>query len=195
MSSKMLYKDAEVDVGNPRRPFSERSAKLLFKLLKDVETGMDYAERTMDTWQQIPQMSMEERLSAGVVKELLVRTEVDLRTAKRWVVARNLMATGEDPYRLDIQDPDVATEMIVESSKVINKVPDLAERWKALALEPLEVDVGIVQGIIRVTKVKTEIRMMLSMCKAAEAIRQGEKDPLQWIFEEVQVSEMEEGWK
>ena len=40
---------------------------------------------------------------------------------------------------------------------------------------------------------KTEVRMMLSMCRAAEAIRQGEKDPLQWIFEEVQASEMEEG--
>ena len=169
----MLYSGEEIDVGNPRMPFSERSAKLLFRLLKDVEVGMDYAERTMDTWQQIPQRSMEERLSAGVVKELLVRTEVDLRTAKRWLVARNLMATGEYPDRLDIQDPDVATEMIVESSKVINKVTDLAERWKALALEPFEVDTKIVQGIVQVTKVKTEIMMMLSMCQAAEAIRQG----------------------
>ena len=126
----MLYRGEEIDVGNPRRPFSERSAKLLFMSLKNVEVGMDYAERTMDTWQQIPQRSMEEQLSAGVVKELLVRTEVDLRTAKRWLVARNLMATGEDPDCLDIQDPDVATEMIVESSKVINKVTDLAERGK-----------------------------------------------------------------
>ena len=42
MSSKMVYEDAEVDVGNPRRPFSERSAKLLFKSLKDVEAGMNY---------------------------------------------------------------------------------------------------------------------------------------------------------
>ena len=87
--------------------------------------------------------------------------------------------------------------MIVESSKVINKVTDLAERWKALALEPFEVDAKIVQGIIQVTKVKTELRLMLSMLsmlsmsKAAEAIRQGEKDPLQWILEELQVSEME----
>ena len=86
---------------------------------------MNYEERMMDSWRQIPRRSMEERLSAGVVKELLVRTEVDL---KRWLVAMNLMATGEDPDRLDIQDPDVATEMIVESSKVINKVTDLAER-------------------------------------------------------------------
>ena len=131
----MLYRGEEIDVGNPRRPFSERSAKLLFMSLKNVEVGMDYAERTMDTWQQIPQRSMQERLSAGVVKELLVRTEVDLRTAKRWLVARNLMATGEDPDRLDIQDPDVATEMTVESSRVINRVTELADKWQALALE------------------------------------------------------------
>ena len=85
----------------------------------------------MDSWRQIPRMSMEERLSAGVVKELLVRTEADLKMAKRWIVARNLMSTGDDPDQLDIQDPDVATEMIVESSKVINKVTDLAERWRA----------------------------------------------------------------
>ena len=42
---------------------------------------------------------------------------------------------------------------------------------------------------------KTELRMMLSMFKAAESIRQVEKYPLQWILEEVQASKMEEGWK
>ena len=85
--------------------------------------------------------------------------------------------------------------MIVESSRVINRVTELAEKWQALALEPFEVDTKIVQWIIQVTKVKTELRMMLSMFKAAESIRQGEKDPLQWILEEVQASKMEEGWK
>ena len=35
----MLYKDPEVDVGNPRRPFRERSAKLLFRSLGDVEAS------------------------------------------------------------------------------------------------------------------------------------------------------------
>ena len=104
---------------------------------------------------------------------------MDLKTAKRWLVAKNLMATGEDPDCLDIQDPDVATEMIVESSKVINRVTDLAERWQAVELEPFEVDTEVVQRIIKVTKVKTEIRMMLSMFRVAESIRQGEKDPLQ----------------
>ena len=93
---------------------------------------------------------------------------------------------------MDIQDPDVATEMIVESSNAIGSVTELAERWQALALEPFEVDTKIVQWIIQVTRVKTEIRLMLSMFKAAESIRQGEKDPLQWILEEVQASKMEE---
>ena len=37
--------------------------------------------------------------------------------------------------------------------------------------------------------------MMLSMFKVAESIRRGEKDPLQWILEEVQESKMEEWWK
>ena len=107
MSTKMVYRGTEVDVGNLRRPFSEHSAKLLLKSLKDVEVAMDYAEQTTDTWQQIPRRSMEKRLNTGAVKELLVRTEVDLRTAKRWLVTKNLMATVEEPDRLDIQDPDV----------------------------------------------------------------------------------------
>ena len=106
------------------------SAKLLYGVLKDVEEAMNDEELQMVRMcQQIPRKSMEERLSKGVVKELMVRTEVDLKTAKRWLVARNLMATGEDPDCLDIQDPDVATEMIVESSRVINRVTEMAEKW------------------------------------------------------------------
>ena len=97
----------------PRRPFSEQSAELLYRSLKDVEAAMDYEElQTESMCQQIPRKAMEVRLSTGAAKELLVRTEVDLKTAKRWLVAKNLMATGEDPDCLDIQDPDVATEMI-----------------------------------------------------------------------------------
>ena len=191
-----MSSSTEVDVGSPRRPFSELSAKLLYMALKDVEEAMNYVELTMvHMCQQIPRKSLEERLSKGVVKELLVRTEVDLKMAKRWLVARNLMATWGDPDCLDIQDHDVATEMIVESSRVINRVTELAERWQALASEPFEVDLKIVQWIIQVTKVKTELRMMLSMFKAAESIRRGEKDPLQWILEEVQGSKMEKWWK
>ena len=132
-----MSSSTDIDVGNPRRPFSELSAKLLYRELKYVEEAMNDEElKTPRMCRQIPRKAMEERLSKGAVKELMVRTEVDLKTAKRWLVARNLMATGEDPDCLDIQDPDVATEMIVESSRVINRVTDLAEKWQALALEP-----------------------------------------------------------
>ena len=57
--------------------------------------------------------------------------------------------------------------MIVESAMVIYLVTELAENWQELALEPFEVDMQIVQWIMRVTKVKTELRLMLSMFKAA----------------------------
>ena len=61
MSTKMLYRGEEVDLGNPRRPFSEQSAELLYRSLKDVEAGMDYEEsQTMaHMCQQIPRRSME----------------------------------------------------------------------------------------------------------------------------------------
>ena len=71
----------------------------------------------------------------------------------------------------------------------------MAEKWQELALKPFGVDTRIAQWIIQVTKVKTELRMMLSMFKVAESIRRGDKDTLQWILEEVQESKMEEGWK
>ena len=94
-----------------------------------------------------------------------------------------------------MQDHKMATEMIVESTMVIDQVTELAEKWQELALKPFEVDMRITQRIIQVTKVKTELRMMLSMFKAAEAIRRGENDTLQWILEEVQEPKMEAGWK
>ena len=68
----------DIDVGNPRRPFSELSAKLLYRALKDVEEAMNDEELQMVRMcRQIPRKAMEERLSTGAVKELLVRTEVD----------------------------------------------------------------------------------------------------------------------
>ena len=69
---------------------------------------------------------------------------------------------------------------------------ELAEKWQELALKPSEVEMRIAQWIIQVTKVKTELRMMFSMFKAAESIRRGEKDPLQWILEQDNESKMEE---
>ena len=125
----------------------------------------------------------------------MVRTEVDLKTAKMWLIARNEMVTVGDPQRVDMRDPDIASEMIVESAMVIDQVTELAEKWQELALKPFEVGTLIAQWILQVTKVKTELKMMLSMFKSAEAIRRGEKDPLLWILEEVQESNMEEVWK
>ena len=72
---------------------------------------------------------------------------------------------------------------------------ELADKWQVLALQPIKMYMRIAQCIIQVTKVKTVLRMMFSMFKSAEAIRRGEKDPLLWILEEVQASQMEEGWK
>ena len=105
------------------------------------------------------------------------------------------MVTVGDPKSVDMRDHDIATEMIVESARVIDQLTELAEKWQDLALEPFEVDMRIAHMIIQVTKVKTELRMMLSMFKSAEAIRRGEKDPLLWILEEVEASQMEEWWK
>ena len=69
--------------------------------------------KTSRMCQQIPLKAMEERQSRGAVKDLMVRTEVDLKTAKSWLIARNLMATVDDPDCLDMRDPEIATEMIV----------------------------------------------------------------------------------
>ena len=98
-----MSSSTDIDVGSPIRPFSEMSAKLLYRALKDVEEAMNDEELTMaHMCQQIPRKSMEEWVSKGVVKELLVRTEVELKVAKRWLVARNLMVTVGDPGSLDM---------------------------------------------------------------------------------------------
>ena len=44
---------------------------------------------------------------------MIVQSEVDLRAAKAWLFAINEMATT-DPESVDLEDPEVATEMIVE---------------------------------------------------------------------------------
>ena len=61
-----------------------------------------------------------------------------------------------------------------------------------MELKPFEVDERTTQCIVQVTKTKTEVRLMMSMFMAAESIRRDEKDPLQWILEEVMTSKMEE---
>ena len=57
--------------------------------------------------------------------------------------------------------------MIVESTKVVDEVTALAEKWQKLALKPFEVDMRTAQWIIQVTKVKTELMLLLSLFKSA----------------------------
>ena len=75
----------------------------------------------------------------------MVRTQVDFKTAKRWLISRNEMVTVGDPQSVDMRDPDIASEMLVESAMVIDQVTKLAEKWQELALEPFEVDMRIAQ--------------------------------------------------
>ena len=49
-----------IDVGNPRRPFSELSAKLLYMALNDVEEAMNDEEHQLVCMcRQIPRKAME----------------------------------------------------------------------------------------------------------------------------------------
>ena len=67
-----------IDMGNPRRPFSELGAKLLYMALKGVEEAMKYEElKTSRMCQQIPLKAMKSRKSSGAVNDLMVRTKVD----------------------------------------------------------------------------------------------------------------------
>ena len=50
-----MSSSTDIDVGNPRRPFGELSAKLLYRALKDVEEAMNNEElKTLHMCQQIP---------------------------------------------------------------------------------------------------------------------------------------------
>ena len=73
-------------------------------------------------------------------------------------MTRNKMITVDDPQGVDMHDPDLAVEMLVESTKVIDQVTELAEKWKELATKPCEVDERTIQWVVQVTTVKTELR-------------------------------------
>ena len=74
-----MSSSTDIDVGNPSRPLSDLSAKLLYRALKNVEEAMNDEElKTARMYQQIPLKAMEERQSMGAVKDLMVRTEVEL---------------------------------------------------------------------------------------------------------------------
>ena len=56
----------DIDVGHPRRPFSELSAKLLYRALKDVEEAINDEElKTSRMCQQIPLKAIKKRQSRG----------------------------------------------------------------------------------------------------------------------------------
>ena len=66
---------ADIDVGNPRRPFSELSAKLLYRALKDVEEAINDEDlKTSRVCQLIQLQAMKARNGAGAVKDLMLRT-------------------------------------------------------------------------------------------------------------------------
>ena len=77
-----------------------------------------------------------------------MQTDLDLNAAKAWLIARNEMATA-DQEGVDLEDPEVATEMIVESTKVVDKVTALAEKCQELALKILRWICGPLSGLLR----------------------------------------------
>ena len=64
-----------LDVGHPRRPFSEDSVKRLYRALNDVEEALnDQDLSTPRVFQQVPVRAMEAMQSTSEVKDLVVRT-------------------------------------------------------------------------------------------------------------------------
>ena len=87
----------DIDVGNPRRPFSERSAKMLYMALNDVETAMNDDElKMLRLCHQLPLKAVEVTTGMNDVKDLMVQRVVELKTAKAWLFARNAMDTSQD---------------------------------------------------------------------------------------------------
>ena len=92
-----MSSSTDIDVGNPMIPFSERSAKMLYWALKDIEAAMDGEElKTLRLCQEIPLQAMKARRWSEEVKDLMVQTEVDLKAVKAWLFSRNAMATALD---------------------------------------------------------------------------------------------------
>ena len=72
-----MSSSADTDVWNPRRPFSERSARMFYMALKDVEAAMEGEElKTLRLCQQIPLQAIDARRVTEEVKDLIVQTEV-----------------------------------------------------------------------------------------------------------------------
>ena len=101
-------------------PFSERSAKALYKALVDVEEVMNREElKTLQRCQQMHKHAKEARKGTEEVKALIVQSEAELTGAKAWLFARNEMEVS-NPAGMYLQNQEVATEMIVEPTSVVD---------------------------------------------------------------------------
>ena len=121
-------------------PFGERSAKALYKALLDVEEVLNREElKTLQLCRQMPAHAVEFRNRTEDVKWLPVQSEAELCVANAWLFARNEMAVSHQECR-DLQNRDVVTRMIVESTRVVDEVTALAEKWRELALRPLDMN-------------------------------------------------------
>ena len=88
---------------------------MLYRALKDVETAMNDEElKLLRLCHELPLKAVEVINGTHEVKDLMVQTEVELKTAKAWLFARNAMATSLDQERVDLTDPDVATRVVDE---------------------------------------------------------------------------------
>ena len=102
---------------------------MLYSALKDVETAMNDEElKMLRLCHQLPLKAVEVIKGTHEVNDLMVQMEVELKTAKAWLFARNVMATSLDQERVDLTDPDVAIAMTVEFARVVDEVTALAEK-------------------------------------------------------------------
>ena len=70
----------------------------MYMALKDVEEALnDMNLSTPRVFQQLPVRAMEAKMKEGEVKDFVLRTKLDLKTAKRWLMTRNKMITVDDP--------------------------------------------------------------------------------------------------
>ena len=117
--------------------------------------------KTLQLCRQMPAHAVEARNETDEVKSLLVQSGEELEGNKAWLFARHEMAVS-DPEGMDLQNRDVVFVMIVESTSVVDDVTALAEKLKELALRPWEVNLQTAIWVIQVTRMNTEVKMMLS---------------------------------
>ena len=117
-----ISSSTDFDVGTPRLPFGERSAKALYKALLDVEEVLNREElKTLQLCRQMPAHAVEAGKETAEVNALVVQSESELEGAKAWLFARNEMAVS-DPDGMDFQNRDVVTVTSVESTRVVDEV-------------------------------------------------------------------------